>query len=233
MHGAMRIPEVSQRDRFVRRALTQRCVFAVDGDDGLACVACSGNPGVDVTLLWSNECEAQRWADVLASNPRVRKLPLDELLSDVLPKLSELNRLVGLDWSTDPIECKVDPNDLANRLRHEGMEAFLQRIRLNTSVWTLEDADGPALLVATHQPNRLMLACWASRAEAEKRLERAWSGMIAVEIPLHNFVEATLPWLIEQNWLVAPGYSPGGDVVEVSPLDLVRRLEPESFAKSA
>jgi hypothetical protein len=36
MHGAMRIPELSQRDRFVRRAVAQKCVWAVAGKDGLA-----------------------------------------------------------------------------------------------------------------------------------------------------------------------------------------------------
>lgn len=233
MHGAMRIPELSQRDRFVRRAVAQKNVWAVSGEEWLARVASPGNPVRDVTLLWTGESEAHRWADVLAKNPRVTMIPLNEFVTDVLPKLAEMNRLVGLDWSADPIECEVEPNDLIARMLHEGFESFLQRIRLENSVWMLENADGPALLVAPHQPNRLMLPCWGSRAEAELRTQGPWSEMLAVEIPLHNFVHATLPWLAEQNWLVAPGYVPGGDAMELSPLDLVRRLEPVSFAKSA
>lgn len=233
MHGAMRIPELSQRDRFVRRAVAQKGVWTVSGDEGWAHVTSPGSPGRDVTLLWTAESEARRWADVLATNPCVELIPLNEFVADVLAKLAEVDGLVGLDWSADPIECEVEPNDLIARLRHEGVESFLQRIRLENSVWTLEDADGPALLVASQYANRLMLACWASRAEAEMRIEGPWSGMLAVEIPLHNFVYATLPWLAEQSWMVAPGYAPGSDAVELSPLDLIRRIEPESYAKSA
>ncbi len=231
MHGAMRIPELSQRDRFVRRAVAQKGVWAVAGEDGLARVASPDNPGQDVTLLWTAESEARRWADVLVTNPRVKMIPLNDLIADVLPKLAELDRLAGLDWSADPIECEVDPNDLIARMRHEGVESFLQRTRLHGSVWMLEDADGPALLVAHNHPNRLMLPCWASRSEAESRIEGPWYEMLAVEIPLHNFVHATLPWLVDQNWLVAPGYAPGGDTMEIEPLDLVRRIEPEALAK--
>jgi hypothetical protein len=233
MHGAMRIPELSQRDRFVRRAVAQKCVWAVAGKDGLARVASPDNPGYDVTLFWTAESEAYRWADVLATNPRVKMIPVNELIADVLPKLAELDRFVGLDWSSEPIECEVAPTDLMARMRHEGVESFLQRTRLHGSVWMLEDTDGPALLAAKHHPNRLMLPCWASRAEAEGRLEGPWSDMLAVEIPLHNFVHVTLPWLVDQNWLVAAGYAPGGDTMEIPPLDLVRRIEPEALAKSA
>lgn len=233
MLGAMKIPELSQRDRFVRRAVAQKGVWAVAGEDGLARVDSPDNPGYEVTLLWASQTEANRWADVLVTNPRVKFIPLNELISDVLPKLAELNRFVGLDWSAEPIECEVDPNDLIARMRHEGVEAFLQRVRLHSSVWMLEDANGPALLVAHQNRNRLMLPCWASRAEAEARIEGPWAEMLAVEIPLHNFVHATLPWLVDQNWLVAPGYVPGGETMELSPLDLVRRIEPEAIARSA
>ena len=233
MHGAMRIPELSQRDRFVKRVIAQRGAWAVAGEDGLARVASPDNPGYEVTLLWSNEAEARRWSDVLVTNPRIKMIPCNELIADVLPKLAELERFVGLDWSSEPIECEVDPNDLIARMRHEGVESFLQRSRLHHSVWMLEDANGPALLVAQHHTGRLMLPCWSSRAEAETRIEGPWADMLSVEIPLHNFVHATLPWLVDQNWLVAPGYTPGGDTMEMEPLDLVRRIEPEALAKTA
>ncbi len=233
MHGPMRIPELSQRDRFVRRAVARKGVWAVASEEGLACVSSPDNPSHDVTLLWTADTEALRWADVLAKNPRVKMIPLNDLIADELPKLAELNRFVGLDWSADPIECEVDPNDLIARIRHEGVESFLQRTRLHGSVWMLEDADGPALLVAHHHPNRLMLPCWASCAEAEARIEGPWADMLAVEIPLQNFVHTTLPWLVNQNWLIAPGYTPGGHTMEIPPLDLLRRTEPEAFAKSA
>lgn len=226
MHGAMKIPELSQRDRFVRRAIAHKGVWAVAGEDGLARVTSPDNPGQKVTLFWSNEAEAKRWADVLTVNPRVKMIPVNELIGEVLPKLTELDRMVGLDWSAEPIECEVEPNELIARLRHESVESFLQRARLHHSVWMLEDANGPALLVAHHHPGQLMLQCWAAHAEAEARIEGPWSEMLAVEIPIANFVSVTLPWLSEQGWLVAPGHSPGADTMEMRPADLLRRIEP-------
>lgn len=233
MHGAMRIPELSQRDRFVRRAVAQREAWAVVGEDGLAHVDSPNSPGSQVTLLWSNEVEARRWSDVLAENPRVEMIALNDLLGNVLPNLGELKQFVGLDWSADPIECEVEPADLIARMRQETIEAFTQRIRQTNAVWMLEDADGPALLVAQDDDNHLMLPCWALQSEAEARIEGPWADMQAVEIPPHNFVRATLPWLVDQNWLVAPGYLPGGDMMQLSPLDLVRRIEPAVLARSA
>lgn len=233
MHGAMRIPQLSQRDRFVRRAVAQRSVWAVVGDEDLAHVASPETPGTEVTLLWTAQSEALRWADVLATNPRIEIIPLNKLIAEVLPKLAEQKRRVGPDWSADPIECEVDPFDLIASLRHESLEAFLQRMRLNNSVWILEDADGPALLLANSNARQLMLPCWASRDDAELRRNGPWREMLPVEIPVMNFVRATLPWLDEQNWLVAPGYTPDGDATELSPHDLIRRIEPVSLARSA
>lgn len=233
MHGAMRIPELSQRDRFVRRAVIHKGAWAVAGEAGLAHVASPDTPGIDVTLLWTAESEAHRWADVLAANPRVEFITLNTLIAEVLPALSELKRRVGPDWSADPIESEIDPKDLIASLRHEGVEAFLHSMRQHNAVWILEDADGPALLVASSQSNRLMLPCWASREEAEARRKGPWYEMSPVEIPLYNFVDTTLPWLDDQNWLVTPGYAPDGDAMELTPHELMRRIEPMPLARSA
>ena len=166
MQLAYRIPEMTHRDRFIRKAASQRTVYAVAGEDGLARVASPANPKREVTLLWTNEAEAVRWADVLTENPRVKALAVGELIADVLPRLAGLSRHVGLDWSADPIEVEIEPNELAQRLRQESVESFLQRARLRRGVWTLEDANGPALLVSLKSDTQLMLPCWATRAEA-------------------------------------------------------------------
>lgn len=233
MQAAMRIPEISQRDRFVRRAIAAKGVWAIAGEDGLARVDSPSTPGRLVTLFWTSEAEAQRWADVLTKNPRVKMISVNEMIADVLPKLDELGRMVGVDWTAEPIEVEMEPNDLISRLRREGLESFLQRARLNHSVWMLEDANGPALLVSHDHPGQLVLPCWASLGEAEMRIEGPWAEMLAVEIPLANFVAMTLPWLIEQGWAVAPGHSLGADTIEVHPAELSRRIEPELLAQSA
>ena len=228
MQLAMRIPELSQRDRFVRRAIAQKGVFAIAGEDGLARVASPSDPLREVTLFWTSEAEAQRWADVLARNPRVKFITTNEMIGEVLPRLEGLGRMVGVDWSAEPVEGEIEPNDLIARLRHEGIESFLQRARVRRAVWMLEDTNGPALLVSQHKSGQLMLPCWASRLEAEARIAGPWSEMLAVEIPLASFVAVTLPWLAEQGWTVAPGHAAGADTIEVVPAELARRFEHEA-----
>lgn len=229
MHPVMRIPELSQRDRFVRRVVAQKGAYAVSGEDGLARVASPSGAGRDVTLFWASESEARRWADVLTRNPRVKLIPVNELIGEVLPRLEELGRSVGLDWSAEPVECELEPNELIARLRHEGVEAFLQRARLRRSVWMLEDTSGPAMLVSAHRPDQLVLPCWASRSDAEARIAGPWSEMLAVEIPLDNFVAVTLPWLAAQGWTVAPSHAQGADTIEVGPGEFARRFAPEAI----
>lgn len=230
MQLAMRIPELSQRDRFVRRAIAQKGVYAVAGEDGLARVASPGDPLREVTLFWTSQAEAERWADVLARNPRVKFITTGELIGEVMPRLNELGRMVGLDWSAEPVESEMEPNELIARMRHEGIESFLQRARVRRAVWMLEDASGPALLVSQHKAGQLMLPCWASRLEAEARIAGPWTQMLAVEIPLMSFLAQTLPWLTEMGWTVAPGHAEGADTIEVGPAELARRIEHEVAA---
>lgn len=229
MQFAIRIPEIAQRDRFVKRAVAQKCVYAVAGEDGLARVASPHNKR-EVTLFWTSQAEAERWADVLTVNPRVKQISTGALIADVLPRLYSLDRAVGMDWTSDPIEAEIDPMELAQRLRQEGVETFLQRARLRRAVWMLEDANGPALLVSHKGNGQLVLPCWATRGEAETRIEGPWRDMLAVEIPLANFVSMTLPWLVQQGWQVAPGHAEGAGCIEMMPSDLARRFEPETVS---
>lgn len=228
MHFSIRIPEIAQRDRFVKRTVAHKCVYAIAGEDGLARVTSPHNPKRQVTLLWTSQAEAERWADVLAVNPRVKQISVGALIADVLPRLHSLDRVVGMDWTADPIEPEIDPLDLVQRLRQEGVETFLQRSRLRRAVWMLEDVNGPALLVSHKGESQLVLPCWATRGEAETRIEGPWRDMLAVEIPLANFVSLTLPWLAQQGWLVAAGHAEGAGTIEMAPADLARRFEPET-----
>ncbi|MFN3869138.1 MAG: DUF2750 domain-containing protein [Hyphomicrobiaceae bacterium] len=228
MQLAIRIPEIAQRDRFVKRAVAQKHVFAVAGEDGLARVTSPHDPRREVTLLWTTETEAARWADVLTVNPRVKQIALGGLIADVLPRLYSLDRVIGMDWSAEPIEPEIEPMDLVQRLRLEGVDTFLQRVRLRRAVWMLEDANGPALLVSHKGDNQLVLPAWATRGEAEARIEGPWRDMIAVEIPLPNFISLTLPWLASQGWLVAAGHAEGASTIEMQPAELARRFAPEA-----
>ena len=219
-----RIPEIAQRDRFVRQAIAHRTVFAVAGEDGLARVPSKQRRGRDVTLLWSARAEAEHWAPVVAEDPRVEELPLSALLDDVLPALGGLNRLVGPDWCADPAEAEVDPADLAERLRVQALEAFVTRARLSGAIWLLEDASGPALLVSAACSGRFMLPCWSERVLAASRREGPWADMAVSSVALQSFLGATLPWLAERGWSVAPEHSEGPGALELAPDEMAGRL---------
>jgi hypothetical protein len=220
-----RIPEIAQRDRFVRHAVAHRAVFAVAGEDGLARVPSQRFRDRQVTLMWSTRADAERWAPVVADNPCVKELPLAALLAEVLPALAGLERRVGPDWCEDPAEAELDPTDLAERLRLRALETFVRRVRLSRLVWLLEDASGPALLVSATRADRFVLPCWSEQALAEARREGPWAGMAVSAVPLESFLGATLPWLAKRDWLVAPEHAEGPGALERAPGDLAADLE--------
>jgi hypothetical protein len=183
----------------------------------------SGNAGREVTLLWSTRAEASL-GPVVAVNPRVKQLPLAALFAEVLPR--QLERLVGPDWCADPAEAELDPIDLAERLRLRTLEAFVTRARLARAVWLLEDSGGPALLASATRADRLMLPCWSDRALAASRREGPWAGMVISAVPLETYLGATLPWLAERGWLIAPEHTEGPGALELAPDEVAARLAP-------
>jgi hypothetical protein len=224
MRAGPRIPEISQRDRFIRRAVAQRTVYAIAGEEGLARVPSRRFRDREVTLFWSSRTEAERWAPVVASNPRIKELPLAAVMTDVLPALSGLHRYAGTDWGAEPVEAEVDPLDLCERLRNETLDTFVAKARLSRKVYMLEDASGPALLVAASRPDTLMLPCWSQRAAAEERIEGPWRNMTAIEFPLETFLDRTLRWLTERGYLVSPDHWLGSAALELQPGEVARRL---------
>lgn len=217
------IAAILQRDRFLKRVVEARSVFVVSGEDGLARVPSRRQRGRDVTLLWSEAGEAERWADVVAKSPRVKELMLVNLLSEVLPALASLKRFAGVDWSPAGLEPEFDANDLAERVRLEILEVFLHRTRSTGKVWILEDANGPALLVSGLRSTQYILPCWGDRREAEGRIIGPWADMMPVDIPLDTFLERKLLWLVENKHLVSPGHLAGAGSLELEAADLKER----------
>jgi hypothetical protein len=226
MQHSPRIPEIAQRERFMKRVVQRGGLFAVAGEEGLARVPSRHFKGREVTLLWSSRIEAERWANVVAKNPRIKELPLSEVLGGLLPSLAGSRRLIGPDWSAEPIELELEPRDLADRLRLETLEAFVAKARSQGSLFILEDSSGPALLVSATRPDLLVLPCWAERDLAETRIEGPWRDMMALEIPLASFVAHKLQWLSERGFLVAPDHRPDAGQLELQPGDLAARLSP-------
>ncbi len=89
----------AQHGRFLKRVVESKLVFAVSGEEGLARVPSRRMKGREVTLLWSKRAEAERWAPVVAKSPRIKELTLGAVMTDVLPGLANVKRLVGVDWS--------------------------------------------------------------------------------------------------------------------------------------
>lgn len=217
------VAAILQRDRFLKRVVEAPGVFVVSGEDGLARVPSRRQRGREVTLLWSEEAEAQRWADLVARRPRVKELTVSSLLAEVLPALASLKRFAGVDWSPAGLEPEFDANDLAERVRLEILEVFLHRTRGDGKVWILEDANGPALLVSSVRSTQYILPCWADRREAERRIVGPWADMMPVDIPLDTFLERKLLWLLENKHLVSPGHLAGAGSLELEPHGLKAR----------
>lgn len=222
--------ETGARTRFVRRLSETGRAYAISGREGLVRVKSKRWKGRDVTLLWSEQTLAQKYLPKVEGGGRIKELTTADVIQDVIPALDQFKRLVGPDWGIDPAEAEVEPRDLAERVRVEAVNVFVSRVAKTGVVWILEGVDGPGLLLSGSNPDLQTLPCWSEREEAEKRLVGPFEELLALAIPLHNFVERTLPWLQECNRLVAPEHFWGGGAIELDPGELRFRLHPDLIA---
>ena len=211
-------------DRFIRRVLDTEAAWTTAGEEGLARIPSPTAKGRMVTLLWSERAEAERWGSLVAAHARTKRLSLADLLTEVLPKLASLNRLVGPGWGPASLEQEIEPADLARRLRSEAVSQFVREARHREAVWILQGADGPACLMSKSRPGTQVLPCWYDRAHAEARIAGPLADSVAAAVPLTVFRDRTLLWLSETGRLVAPGYCEGDGVIELAPPDLAARL---------
>ena len=218
------VPSNAAIDRFIRRVLDTEAVWTVAGEEGLARVASPTTKARMVTLFWSERVEAERWGSLIAEHARTKPLSLSDLLNEVLPKLTALNRIVGPDWGAEPFEPEIEPGDLARRLRAEAVAQFVRKVNHREVVWILQGADGPACLMSKSRPGAQMLPCWYDRAHAEARIAGPLADSVAAAVPLATFRERTLLWLGESGRLAAPGYCEGCGLVELAPADFAARL---------
>src|SRR6185503_3060529 len=144
-------------DRFISRVLDTEAVWTVAGEEGLARVASPTAKARMATLFWSERAAAERWGSLIAEHPRTKRLSLPDLLNEVLPKLAALNRLVGPDWGSEPLEPEIEPADLARRLRVEAVAQFVRQAKHREAVWILQGGDGPACLMSKSRPGAQML----------------------------------------------------------------------------
>ncbi len=211
-------------DQFVQRVAESMTVYVVAGESGLARAPSRFKSGQDVTFLWSERAETEKWASCVAVNPRIKELPLGEVLSLLLPGLAAHGRRVGTDWSDGPDEPELEPLELAASLRDGLVGAFASRAVKTGSVWVVSGTYGPAMMNSKFRPQGSMLPCWSVFDRAEIRVEGPWEEMVVSEIPLELFLGATLPGLAESGAMVCPDNILGVDTLEMAPLELARRL---------
>jgi len=228
MSSDLRTAEHQQADSFVRRLANLKSLYAVSGEEGLARVPSQKIPGREVVLLWTERAEAEKWADCLAQNPRVKQLSIGEVMSEFVPALIANDRMIGPDWTAAGIEPECEPAELAEHVRLAAVDGFMERVARSGNVYILEDSGGPAMLVSGSDAQALYLPCWSQREAAEQRLVGPWQDHLVMRIPLANFVKITLPWLAGNGHRVGPDHVPGTMALELEPEAIAERIAAQS-----
>jgi hypothetical protein len=215
-----RVQQNASRDRFFSAISLSRRVYGVQGEQGLARLESRRMRGRDVCLFWSDEATAMRWAQSVASKPRIKDFSLTEMLASLLPGLAQHRRFVGLDWLGEEGIVDLDPTDFAERLRIASLDAFVHSVKQTGAVFTIEGPYGPALLRSQAKPDGLVLPCWANPGEAYSRLEGPWRDMLVIKSHLSDFIGERLAWLSRHGHLVGPDYQDGPGALEMQPADI-------------
>ncbi len=223
MLNAPRIPELAQRDRFVRRAVSEGRVLTL-ADEEIASVPSQKVPGRTVQLFWSSPIEASRWAKALAGNSELQEITLDVFAADILPGIATAEGFVGTDWVSDPIEAEIDPRDLVIRLKIEAMPFYIAAVREKGEVYLVGGPDGPMLTPGSQKPRSAdRLHIFGSRSDAETHMKKINGKRVIVD-PLPGFVASTLPWAAGQGHPVVVEPIRGAGFIEVKAVDLAGRL---------
>jgi hypothetical protein len=220
-----RIPELAQRDRFVRRAVSEGRVLTLSDEEN-ASIPSQKITGRTVQLFWSSPIEAGRWAEALVGNEALQDIALTTFVSDILPGIANAKGLVGTDWVSDPIEAEVDPRDLELRLKAEALPAYLKVAHRRGEVFLVGSEDGPMLAPAVQKGGPDVLNVFANRSEAERHMKLLTGRRIIVHT-IADFLASTLPWAAAGGHSIMVETIPGGGFIEVKIAELTRRLTAE------
>lgn len=218
-----RIPELAQRDRFVRRAVAESRVLTL-ADEESASVPSQKIPGRTVQLFWSSPIEAKRWAEALTGDDALQEISLASFAADILPGLGASRGLAGTDWVSDPIEAEVDPADLALRLKTEALAGYLAGIAAQGQMFVVSGDGGPWLEAGAVRGNPApRIAIFAARADAERHQQQI-GGQAVTADPFADFRASTLPWAVARGCLIALQPIPGAGALDVKADELAKRL---------
>lgn len=223
MLNAPRIPELAQRDRFVRRAVSEGRVLTL-ADEENASVPSQKVAGRTVQLFWSSPIEAGRWAEALTGNRGLQDISLEVFATDLLPGIATAKGFVGTDWVSDPIEAEIDPRDLLIRLKTEAIATYAAAVREKGEIYLVGTAEGPLLTPGTQKPRSAdRLHVFQTRADAEAHMKKI-NGKRVIADPVANFTAATLPWLAGLGLPLMIEPIRGAGFIEVKIPDLTSRL---------
>lgn len=219
----MRIPEVGQRDRFIRRCVKDGAVLTL-GSEELASVPSQKYADRIVQLFWSSPIEARRWGEALAGADDLQELSLATFCIDILPGLAAAKGLVGTDWVADPIEAEIDPADLRLRLLMEALNGHLAAVAEQGEVFIVANDDGPVLEPADGRgADVLRLPIFVDRKAADG-WAAAHSGAWTTVDALADLIASTLPWAAARGHMAALTPVAGAGFVELAPDMLIARL---------
>ena len=217
-----RIPELAQRDRFIRRAVAEGRVLTL-ADEENASVPSQKVTGRTVQLFWSSPIEAGRWAEALAGNKELQEIALQTFVADILPGIGKAKGLVGTDWVSDPIEAEVDARDLEIRLKAEALPAYVKDLGGRTEVFLVAGDHGPVLTPPAQKGASGTLSVFLDRSEAERHMKLI-SGKKVTADPISNFLASTLPWAVGCGHPISVEPIRGAGFIEMKSQDLIGRL---------
>ena len=231
--SAVKSEELRARDAFLERLIGSRQCWAVIGDEGMARVPSPRDESRTVHLVWSDRREAERWAGALVTNPRMRMITLVEMTTEMLPKLADMRRRIGPDWTSEPIEAEFDPGDLDRALRRTLLDRVLRAADESRYLWVLRHVEGLACAPSRLSSTGEMLPVWADRASAEASAFGALAGAVPARVSLADFTQRVLMWCVETRRRIAPGYIPGPGALEMQPWELKSAINGEIVDKVA
>ncbi len=218
-----RIPELAQRDRFVRRAVKEGRVLTL-GDEELASVPSQKYASRTVQLFWSSSIEARRWAEALAGDDTLQTIALQTFATDILPGLAVAKGFAGTDWVADPIEAEIDPTDLLLRLKTESLSGYVAALHTHGEIFLVAGSDGPLIeVVRRRQADVQRVVLFTTRGDAERYLRRAGGAAVICD-PIADFVASTLPWAAERGLEVTVEPITGAGPLDLAPAVFAARL---------
>jgi len=138
------LPPKATIDRALARAVAAQGLWAAGGT-GLGRTPSARTKARMVRLLWSDPAMLADWGYLATGAGGTKFLSLTAMFVDVLPRLAELERFVGIDWTADPVCPELDPAEPA-RLRQALKAAVVRQAVECGSMWILQGAEGGRLV---------------------------------------------------------------------------------------